>query len=90
MYLTFFNAACKCPIGDITRETFELRNLGRKLADAALEVTRGRGIVVLRGIGSQHRPLEDNIIIFAGIASYFGDKRGVQGYGNNFLGITRV
>ena len=79
--------ASKISINDVSKETFELQDLGSKLGNAASEVTRGRGIVVLRGLDSQHRALEDNIFVFAGIASYFGNKRGVQGYGNNFLGM---
>ncbi|RMZ91084.1 hypothetical protein DV736_g1664, partial [Chaetothyriales sp. CBS 134916] len=77
--------AANLTANDMTKETFQLPQLGKKLERAAAEVTAGRGIVVLRGLHPHERLLEDNILIFTGIASYFGDKRGVQGVGNNFL-----
>jgi hypothetical protein len=61
--------------------------LGPKLTAAATEVAAGRGTVILRGLEPQKYSLEDNILIYAGIASYFGDKRGVQGRGRHFLSM---
>lgn len=83
-----YRSASKLPVDDIDMATFALPRLGPKLVAAASEVTGGRGVVILRGLKPQNYSLEDNILIYAGIGSYFGDKRGVQGRGRNFLSMN--
>ncbi|OTA98322.1 hypothetical protein M426DRAFT_17521 [Hypoxylon sp. CI-4A] len=64
---------------EVTPELFslplELRDLFRQCAN---EVHYGTGICIIRGLKPDNYSIEDNIILFLGIASHIGDQRGVQ------------
>ena len=77
-------------VNQISKETFILPKLGSKLHAACSVVTSGKGVVMLRGMKPGTRCLQDNILVFAGISSYFGNKRGVQGREKDFLGMLSV
>lgn len=53
----------------------------------AEEVHLGRGIAILRGLDPSKYTLEDNILIYAGVASYVGETRGTQDNDGNILGL---
>ncbi|KAI1499550.1 hypothetical protein F5X99DRAFT_419801 [Biscogniauxia marginata] len=61
-----------------SREHFRLPNLEGRLAQCALEVHRGSGLCIVRGLAPGRYSPELNTILFLGIASYIGNQRGVQ------------
>ncbi|KAI1475347.1 Clavaminate synthase-like protein [Daldinia eschscholtzii] len=63
---------------EITPRCFPLPTLRNKLEECALEVHRGRGLCIIRGLKPERYSIEDNIVLFLGISSYIGDKRGIQ------------
>ncbi|KAH9884270.1 Clavaminate synthase-like protein [Xylariomycetidae sp. FL2044] len=63
---------------EITRERFPLPQLQAQLEQCAHEVHRGSGICVIRGLDPKKYNVEDNLMLFLGIASYIGDQRGIQ------------
>lgn len=62
----------------IDRANFPLATLGSKLSELAREVHRGRGFVNIRGLCPGDYSSEDNVILFLGLSSYIGEKRGRQ------------
>ncbi|KAF9474998.1 Clavaminate synthase-like protein [Pholiota conissans] len=69
------------PYGYISTETFPLPTLGPILRDLSKELHLGRGFFVLRTIPVDNYTREENILIYAGISTYVGGKRGVQDRG---------
>ncbi|KAI1318354.1 Clavaminate synthase-like protein [Xylariaceae sp. FL0255] len=65
-------------VSEVNPATFPLPNLQGQLTACALELHDGRGICVLRGIDPNHYSDDDNTIIFLGVASHVGDRRGTQ------------
>jgi hypothetical protein len=64
--------------GHLSPETFKLPLLGPKLRQLSQRVHEQEGFFVLRGLEPwRYRRLE-NTIVFAGIASYIGNRRGMQ------------
>lgn len=63
---------------DVSRELFPLPRLESRLDKCALEVHHGAGWCVIRGIEPHRYSVEDNAIIYLGISSYIGSKRGLQ------------
>ncbi|OTA76857.1 hypothetical protein M434DRAFT_383246 [Hypoxylon sp. CO27-5] len=63
---------------EVNRERFPLPSLRGRLEQCALEVHRGRGICIIRGLNPKWFSIEDNIIVLLALASYVGDQRGVQ------------
>ncbi|KAK0667425.1 hypothetical protein QBC41DRAFT_138556 [Cercophora samala] len=70
---------------EIGRQNFYLPSLGARLQRASHEVHQGRGFVIIRGIDSQQYSVEDNAMIYLGIAAYIGDQRGFQDKKGNML-----
>ncbi len=64
--------------GAVTRDTFPLPGIQAQLEKASLDVHRGRGFAIVRGLGSRKYTAEDNVTIFLAIANYIGEQRGVQ------------
>lgn len=73
------------PFGHISPETFPLPTLGPILKDLSRELHTGRGFFVLKTIPVDSYSREDNILIYAGVSSYVGTKRGVQDIGDSVL-----
>jgi hypothetical protein len=71
---------------EIRPDNFPLPTLKTCLHSVAGEVLLGRGLVILRGLDPSKYSLEDNILIYAGIASYVGETRGAQDNDGNVLG----
>ncbi|KAL1842469.1 hypothetical protein VTJ49DRAFT_5206 [Mycothermus thermophilus] len=63
---------------EVSPETFPLSTLGPKLRGLALEIHRGRGFAVIRGLDPDEFSPEDNVLIFLGVSSYIGELRGRQ------------
>ncbi|KAK7994804.1 taurine catabolism dioxygenase TauD [Apiospora arundinis] len=61
----------------VSRELFPLPGLESRLDRCALEVHNGTGLCVIRGIESRYS-IEDYMIIYLGISSYIGNRRGLQ------------
>ncbi|KAK4114827.1 Clavaminate synthase-like protein [Canariomyces notabilis] len=62
----------------ITRDNFPLPQLEAQLAQVCLDVHRGRGFSIVRGLDPQKYTAEDNVAIFLGIANYIGEQKGAQ------------
>ncbi|KAK4658151.1 hypothetical protein QC762_204220 [Podospora pseudocomata] len=70
---------------EVSRHNFHLPTLEAQLEQACHEVHRGRGFVILRGLDPQQYSVEDNLMIYLGIAAYIGDQRGFQDKKGNML-----
>ncbi|KEF59890.1 uncharacterized protein A1O9_04738 [Exophiala aquamarina CBS 119918] len=70
---------------EICPGTFPLPSLKPLLDSVAEEVHLGQGIGILRGLDPSKYSFEDNILIYAGIASYVGSTRGTQDKDGNVL-----
>lgn len=64
-------------LGHVSPATFPLPTLGPVLKDLAAEIFSGRGFFVLRTIPVDSYSRYDNVLIYAGVSSYIGD-RGLQ------------
>ncbi|KAF8850035.1 Clavaminate synthase-like protein [Acephala macrosclerotiorum] len=66
-------------MGHVCVETFPLDDETAKfLRQCARRIYHGNGFLVLRGLDPSKYTAEDNTIFYAGIASYFGNRRGIQ------------
>ncbi|KAI1420916.1 Clavaminate synthase-like protein [Xylaria sp. FL1777] len=63
---------------EVSCENFPLPVLGSQLKDCAVNIHRGSGVCIVRGLMPEKYSAEDNTIIFLGLASYIGGQRGVQ------------
>jgi hypothetical protein len=70
---------------EVTPDTFPLPTLGPKLQQVALDIHRGRGFAVVRGMNPDEFSPEDNVLVFLGISSYIGVQRGRQDEEGNML-----
>jgi len=70
---------CVCP------ENFPLPTIQYLLADITTDVHYGRGFAVLRGLDPSRYTAEDNMLLFLGISSYIGNRRGRQGQGGEMI-----
>ncbi|KAJ8132881.1 hypothetical protein O1611_g749 [Lasiodiplodia mahajangana] len=70
---------------DINRDTFPLPALGKNLRQLSQNLHELAGAVILKGLQPSKYGLSDNIILFAGLASYIGDQRGRQSAYNDVL-----
>ena len=64
---------------------FPLPGLSQRLRGAALNVHHGCGFTILRGLNPDDFSQEENIILFLGLSSYIGPKRGRQDEDGNML-----
>ncbi|KAH6870482.1 hypothetical protein BKA58DRAFT_402010 [Alternaria rosae] len=71
-------AASGRPVAEVSPAVFPLPEVGPKLFRLQKELYEGKGFFVLRGLEPSRYEGERNILIFAGIASYVGDRRGLQ------------
>lgn len=70
---------------DVSPSTFPLPTLGPRLLKLALAVHSGRGFALVRGLNPDDFSQEDNVVVFLGISSYIGPKRGRQDEEGNML-----
>jgi len=71
-------AASRRPVAEVSPAVFPLPEVGPKLLRLRKELHEGRGFFVLRGLEPSKYEGKRNILMFAGIASYVGDRRGLQ------------
>jgi hypothetical protein len=67
------------PLGYLSQDTFPLPELGPALRELSHELHLSRGFFVLRTLPVEKYSREDNIIVYAGVSSYIGNRRAVQG-----------
>jgi hypothetical protein len=67
------------------KELFPLPTLGDRLEEISKDLHFGRGITILRGMEPEKYSAEDNVLLFAGLASYIGEQRGCQDRFGNML-----
>jgi hypothetical protein len=76
---------------EVNRQNFPLPILQERLRACCLELHRGRGFFSLRGLDPDAYSPEDNAILFLGISSYIGERRGKQdAQGNMFAHIRNA
>ncbi|KAI0115734.1 hypothetical protein GGR51DRAFT_360692 [Nemania sp. FL0031] len=63
---------------EVSAETFPLHGLRDRLKAIRNEVYEGRGFVILRGLDPKAYVIEDMTIVYLGISSYVGERRGKQ------------
>lgn len=68
----------KLEMGYISKETFPLPNLSKRLHGFAQELYSGRGFFILRTIPVEKYSREELVIIYSGISSHIGSGRGRQ------------
>ncbi|KAG4442198.1 hypothetical protein IFR05_002308 [Cadophora sp. M221] len=77
------------PLDGVSQESFPLPTLGNELKTLARVLTDGVGFFRIHGLDSERYSSETNVIIYLGISSYIGAKRGRQDeYGNMLLHLT--
>jgi hypothetical protein len=69
----------------VSTSTFPLPSVGPKLLRLAVDLHRGKGFGVIRGLNTDEFSKEDNIIIFLGLSSYIAERRGRQDEDGNML-----
>jgi len=70
---------------EVKKSNFPLPALQEKLQELSLQLHDTLGFFVLRGLDPNEYSPEDNIILFLGISSYIGEKRGRQDDAGNML-----
>ncbi|RMZ83944.1 hypothetical protein DV737_g1373, partial [Chaetothyriales sp. CBS 132003] len=70
---------------DIGPDSFPLPTVQKELRAVAEDIHNGRGISILRGLDPAKYSFEDNVLLYAGIASYIGATRGKQDKDGNVL-----
>ena len=73
------------PFECISQESFLLPTLGDKLKTLAAELTSGVGFFHIRGLDPQRYSNLMNVILYLGISSYVGGRRGRQDELGNML-----
>jgi hypothetical protein len=69
----------------VSQESFPLPTLGNKLKTLAMELTSGVGFFHIRGLDPQRYSNETNVVLYLGISTYIGGKRGRQDELGNML-----
>ncbi|KAG9239331.1 hypothetical protein BJ875DRAFT_365839 [Amylocarpus encephaloides] len=76
---------------EMSQQTFSLPKLGKRLKALAVELTEGAGFFRIRGLDPRRYSREMNVILYVGLSSYIGGKRGRQDeLGNMLLHLTDV
>lgn len=70
------------------KSNFPLPNLAKRLEECSDSLHTGRGFFVVKGLDMSRFSVEDGVILYLGIASYIGDKRGVQDRKGNVLSMA--
>ena len=74
----------------VNRERFPLPSLGKTLEKAAQEIYNGRGFVVIRGLNPDNLSVEDSTVVYLGLSSYIGGRRGKQDQRGSMLSMFSV
>lgn len=65
-------------MAEVSHAVFPLPEVGPKLLRLQEELYEGKGFFVLRGLEPSRYEGELNILMFTGISSYVGDRRGLN------------
>jgi len=77
--LAYYRVHVDLPPGHVNQKTFPLgEETIQFLRDCSKRIHQGDGLLVLRGLDPNKYDAEDNVIIYTGLSSYIGDRRGVQ------------
>ncbi|KKK23872.1 hypothetical protein AOCH_002911 [Aspergillus ochraceoroseus] len=63
---------------EVSQKTFPLSSLGRELENVRNSVYEGRGFAIVRGLDPDAYNVEDLTVVYLGISSYIGERRGKQ------------
>ncbi|EEY15110.1 taurine catabolism dioxygenase TauD [Verticillium alfalfae VaMs.102] len=63
---------------EVSRGTFPLPSLGLRLDKICADIYEGRGFAIVRGLDPDEYSVEDLTIVYLGISSYIGERRGKQ------------
>lgn len=63
---------------EVSQATFPLPTLAWPLRALAEDLHSGRGFFAVRGLDPKRYSAEDNVLLFLGVSSYVGEKRGLQ------------
>jgi hypothetical protein len=75
----------KIDLSQVDRTTFPLQQFGDTLQTLSLDVHKGRGFFVLRGLNPSNFTREENVLLYLGISSYIGEKRGRQNHDGSLI-----
>lgn len=65
----------------VSKQTFPLTGrLASRLEDLSLNLHKGSGFAVIRGLDTKEFSAEDNMLIYLGISSWVGSQRGMNPY----------
>lgn len=78
------------PLEYVSQESFPLPTLGDKLKTFAAELTTGVGFFHIRGLDPRRYSNQTNIVLYLGISSYIGGKRGRQDELGNMLRASLI
>ncbi|KAJ4387303.1 hypothetical protein N0V93_007892 [Gnomoniopsis smithogilvyi] len=76
--LEFWKTGMNGSPASVSKETFPLVHLASRLEKLALNLHKGSGFAVLRGLNTKDFSAEDNMLIYLGISSWVGSHRGAQ------------
>lgn len=68
--------------------TFLLPRLGDILDDICTQIYDGRGFAIVRGLDPDAYSVEDVTIVYLGISSYIGERRGKQDQRGSMLSMS--
>jgi hypothetical protein len=71
----------------VSRETFPLPILAKHLDEICHQVYDGRGFSIVRGLDPDAYAIEDLTIIYLGLSSYIGERRGKQDQRGSMLSM---
>ncbi|KAL5336517.1 hypothetical protein BJX70DRAFT_280719 [Aspergillus crustosus] len=63
---------------EVSQATFPLPSLGKKLVNVRDDVYSGRGFAIVRGLDPDAYSVEDLTVVYLGVSSYIGERRGKQ------------
>ncbi|KAL3471566.1 hypothetical protein BJX99DRAFT_250348 [Aspergillus californicus] len=63
---------------EVSQSTFPLPLLGKQLTNVRNDVYEGRGFSIVRGLDPDAYTVEDLTVVYLGISSYIGERRGKQ------------
>jgi hypothetical protein len=85
MYADLFETGLGLSLECVSQESFPLPTLGDRLKTLAMQLTSGVGFFHIRGLDPQRYSNETNVVLYLGISSYIGGKRGRQDELGNML-----
>jgi hypothetical protein len=78
------------PFEYVSQESFPLPTLGNKLKTLATELTSGVGFFHICGLDPKRYSNETNVVLYLGISTYIGAKRGRQDEFGNMLRASLI